>query len=169
MKRILIIASIIAATMQLNAQGVEINPMTRLQGSESGLYVSPLMNNINLSPDISLRGVSSVRSGGGPLWIVDGVILNNSHLSDLNPLSYLNPYDIQSVKVVKNISHSSVYGGKGAEGAIIINTASPEREGFNVNYHGNAGVTMPISGVDNSRIGCVTNHALSFTGHQGKT
>ena len=169
MKRILIIASIVAASVQLSAQGVEINPMTRLQGSESGLYVSPLMNNINLSPDISLRGVSSVRSGGGPLWIVDGVILNNSHLSDLNPLSYLNPYDIQSVKVVKNISQSSVYGGKGAEGSIIINTASPEREGFNVNYHGNAGVTMPVSGVDNSRTGCVTNHALSFTGHQGKT
>lgn len=169
MKRILIIASIVAASVQLSAQGVEINPMTKLQGQESGLYVSPLMNNINLSPEISLRGVSTVRSGGGPLWIVDGVLLNNSHLSDLNPLSYLNPYDIQSIKVVKNISQSSVYGGKGAEGAIIISTARPEKEGFRVNYNGNAGVTMPVAGVDNSRTGCVTNHALSFSGQQGKT
>lgn len=169
MKRILILASIVAAAVQLSAQGVEVNPMTGLQGIGSGLYVSPLMNNINLSPDIYLRGVSTVRSGGGPLWIVDGVLLNNSHLSDLNPLSYLNPYDIQSVKVVKNISNSTIYGGKGAEGAIIISTASPDNEGFRVNYNGNAGVTLPVAGVDDSRTGCITNHALSFSGYQGKT
>ena len=77
MKRILILASIVAAAVQLSAQGVEVNPMTGLQGIGSGLYVSPLMNNINLSPEIYLRGVSTVRSGGGPLWIVDGVLLNN--------------------------------------------------------------------------------------------
>lgn len=168
MKRILIIASIVAASVQLSAQGIEINPMTTLQGKESGLYVSPLMNNINLSPDINLRGVSTVRSGGGPLWIVDGVLLNSSHLSDLNPLSYLNPYDIQSVKVVKNISNSALYGGKGAEGAVIISTSRPEKEGTNIIYDGNAGVSLPVAGVDNSRVGCITNHAVSFSGNQGK-
>jgi len=168
MKRILIIATIVAASVRLSAQGIEINPMTMFQGRESGLYVSPLMNNINLSPDINLRGVSTVRSGGGPLWIVDGTVLNSSHLSDLNPLSYLNPYDIKSVKVVKNISRSAIYGGKGAEGAIVISTAMPDEEGLNVNYNGNAGVTLPVVGVDNSRTGCVTNHSVSLSGQQGK-
>ena len=169
MKKLLLITSLIAASVQMSAQETNINPMTIFQGMESGLYVSPLWNNINVSPDVHLRGVGSLRLGGGPMWMVDGVILNDTHLSDLNPLSFLNPYDIESVEVIKNISQAAVYGSKAAEGVVIINTGMPNDRDLGVTYNGNAGVTLPVSGVLSSRTGCVTNHSLAFSGRQGKT
>jgi len=169
MKRLLLIISLMTACLLSPAQEITLDPMTMFQGMESGLYVSPLLNNINVSPDVHLRGVSSLRTGSGPIWIVDGVILNDTHLSDLNPLSFLNPYDIESVEVVKNISRAAAYGSKAAEGVVIINTEMPKDRGFGVTYNGNAGLTLPVGGVTSSRTGCVTNHSLSFSGQQGKT
>ena len=169
MKRLLLIFSLVAVCLQMSAQQTIINSMTMFQGTESGLYVSPLWNNINISPDINLRGVNTLRLGGGPLWVVDGVALNDSHLSDFSPLSFLNPYDIESVKVIKNISQTSVYGSRAGEGVIVINTAIPRDSDFGITYSGNAGVTLPVEGVQSSRTGLVTAHNLSYSGHQGKT
>ena len=169
MKRLLFISAILATCLQMSAQETVVNPMTLFQGTQSGLYVSPLWNNINVSPDIHLRGVNTLRSAGGPMWIVDGVMLNSSHLSDLNPLSYLNPYDIESIEVVKNVSEASAYGANAAEGVVIIRTSMPQDTEFSINYNGNAGVTLPVDGVSSSRTGTVTTHNLSYSGQLGKT
>ena len=169
MKRILLISSLLAACLQVSAQEAMVNPMTIFQGAQSGLYVSPLWNNVNISPDIYLRGVSTLRLGGGPMWIVDGTVLNDTHLSDLNPLSFLNPYDIESIKVVKNISQAAAYGSRAAEGVVIIKTGMPKNRDFGVTYNGSVGATLPVSGVEMSRTGCVTTHNLSLSGQNGKT
>ena len=63
---------------------------------------------------INIRGISSVFSGNTPLYLLDGVPINNINL--------INPNDIQSVEVLKDVSSTSLYGVRGANGVVKITT-----------------------------------------------
>ena len=63
---------------------------------------------------IYIRGISSVNSGTDPLFIVDGVAIED--------ISWINPHDVKSIDVLKDSSATSLYGVRGANGVIIITT-----------------------------------------------
>ncbi|MBR0300410.1 MAG: TonB-dependent receptor plug domain-containing protein [Bacteroidales bacterium] len=107
--------------------------------STSGLDVTSLTGSTTGAVRTLIRGVNSLCTDSQPLWIVDGAILNPASEVD-NPFwefgtrtytcpqsSFLgiNPYDIESVEILKDISATSIYGSRGANGVVIINTKYP--------------------------------------------
>ena len=103
------------------------NALQGLQGKVPGVHISLNSGSPGGLPAITIRGVGSINSSTNPLYIVDGVATTN--------IQYLNPYDIQSVDVLKDASATSIYGARGSNGVILITTKrGGAREGTFVSY-----------------------------------
>ena len=90
------------------------------------------------STSIRVRGQATINAGAEPLYVVDGVIWNNSNssgssvglgdalgngsISTVSPLSTLNPSDIVSMEVLKDASATAIYGAQGSNGVVLITT-----------------------------------------------
>ncbi len=111
-----------------------MNPISGLQGKVPG--VSIVANGgAGSSPDVKIRGIGSLYSGTGPLYVVDGVFVSD--------IGYLNSNDIQSIEVLKDASSLAIFGVQGANGVIIVTTTDPSKNrsaGSYVSYDGYAGV-----------------------------
>lgn len=108
------------AQLQGKAAGVQINSNSGVPGD--GIF-------------IRVRGTTSINAGSNPLYIVDGVFINNTSLQSLNsggpstsPIADINPSDIESIDVLKDASATAIYGARGANGVIIVTT---KRGNFN--------------------------------------
>jgi TonB-linked SusC/RagA family outer membrane protein len=86
------------------------------------------------SPQINVRGTTSIGQGGSALVLIDGV--------EGDP-SMLNPNDIASVSVLKDASSAAVYGARGAFGVVLITTKRPAQDGFSITYGSNYGRRQP--------------------------
>ncbi|MDP4285296.1 MAG: TonB-dependent receptor [Bacteroidota bacterium] len=84
------------------------------------------------NPMIRIRGTNSINSSNEPLYVVDGVV------GVANPLSSLNPNDIQSLDVLKDASATAIYGARGANGVIIITTKRGQSGKPQFDYNGSA-------------------------------
>jgi TonB-linked SusC/RagA family outer membrane protein len=112
-----------------------------LGGLVKGVQVSQNTGRPGAPVRINIRGLTSPLSsvGGGlnqPLFVIDGVPFNIDALQGANPLSTLNPNDIESFDVLKDAGATSIYGSRGANGVIIIKTkrgkkGQPSRVNFN--------------------------------------
>ena len=92
---------------------VSPNPISSLQGKVAGVQIT---NNgqPGQAPVIRIRGLGTYWATANPLYVVDGVWLDN--------VDFLNPNDIESVNILKDASSESIYGIKGANGVVIITT-----------------------------------------------
>jgi len=90
------------------------------------------------STNIRIRGGTSVNASNEPLFVVDGVPLpvGGGLSSGRNPLNFLNPDDVASVTVLKDASATAIYGSRGANGVIIIETKSGVVTGPQISYTG---------------------------------
>jgi TonB-dependent SusC/RagA subfamily outer membrane receptor len=92
-----------------------------LQGRVSGVVVTS-------SPDggisVRIRGASSFSGNSEPLYVIDGVPITPGPGGSLSGLS---PYDIESIKVLKDPAELTMYGSRGANGVIVIKTKKPGR------------------------------------------
>ena len=102
---------------------------SKLQGAAPGLLITGSSGVPGTAPTIRLRGATSISATNTPIYIVDGVLINTDVLQAVDlggqgadPLSDLNPEDIASIQVLKDASATAVYGAKGANGVILINT-----------------------------------------------
>jgi TonB-linked SusC/RagA family outer membrane protein len=113
-----------------------------LQGKLAGAIISQNSGAPGGGSQIQLRGISSINATYSPLYVVDGVIVNNSTImsgmnvisgsargnfsssqdQSVNRIADLNPNDIESIQVLKGPSASSIYGSKGTNGVIVITT-----------------------------------------------
>ena len=110
-------------------------PDQLLQGKVAGLQVTVASGAPGAAASVRIRGNNSIRAGTDPLYVVDGVPLDGRSarpalnsisglgvIPDSNPLTYLNPNDIQDISVLKDASASAIYGSRGANGVIMITT-----------------------------------------------
>ena len=116
--------------------GVISSPEQLIQGKTAGVQISQGSGEPGSGVSIRIRGTSSVRSNNDPLFVVDGVPLpsggSSSEGTDIgvgsssarNPLSFLNPNDIESMSILKDASSTAIYGSRGANGVVIITTKS---------------------------------------------
>ena len=89
--------------------------------------------------NIKIRGASSVSAGTSPLYVIDGVLMENSQRevsgasrmgdTSLDPMALINPNDIASIEVLKDASATAIYGSRGANGVVIITTKSGTKDG----------------------------------------
>src|SRR5690606_18986184 len=115
-------------------KGIQVAPDQLIQGKMPGVMVLNNSGQPGGSTTVSIRGNSSIRAGNNPLFVLDGIPLSGGSArpggsggfgSDSgNPLSYLNPNDIASIDVLKDASATAIYGSRGANGVVIINTKS---------------------------------------------
>ncbi len=85
-----------------------------LSGRVAGVQVKTVSGEPGIGPQIRVRGVGSISAGVNPLFVVDGFPTDN--------IQTLNPNDIESVDVLKDASATAIYGSRGANGVVIINT-----------------------------------------------
>ena len=117
-----------------------------MQGKIAGVQISTQSGEPGAGNRISIRGANSVYGSSLPLYVIDGVQIDanpdevasakmgNGSLSD--PLSTINPSDIESIEVLKDASATAIYGSRGANGVIIITTRSGKAGKARINYDG---------------------------------
>ena len=117
-----------------------------LSGQVAGLNVTAASGQPGADSSIRIRGGNSVNASNEPLYVVDGFIYfkdasNNSTglgaiEGSLNPLATINPNDIESIEVLKDISATAIYGSRGANGVILITTKKGKlgEKKANINY-----------------------------------
>ena len=164
-------------SMKVSAEGTETFT-DRLQGSVSGVRVSSLDGSIVGRSNINIRGVNSIRTSSSPLIIVDGIYVNaycdanlNSfwsagdgfRISPLNSMLFLNPDDIKSIKVLKNISETAAYGSEGANGVILITTRNSESDAMKMKFNSEVSVLLPGSNADMFGPSISHEHTLSLS------
>ena len=102
------------------------NPMQALQGRVPGLQLTANSGSPQGNFNIRIRGTNSIRGGNSPLYIIDGLPANASSI---------NPYDIESIEVLKDASATAIYGSRGANGVILVTTKSGRSGRTQVNYN----------------------------------
>ena len=134
-------------------QGVVSSPEQLLQGKVPGLSVTAQGGQPGAPQTISIRGLGSLRTGSGPLYVIDGVAIDNSNTapsgdsfgmstaSPTNPLAFLNSNDIESINVLKDASATAIYGSRAANGVILITTKSGEMGQAQLNYSSRLGIS----------------------------
>ncbi len=103
-------------------KGIINSPQQLLQGKVAGVNVTSATGEPGGALGITIRGPGGVRSGSTPLFVVDGLPLDNSSTGGGDPLNFINPDDIESFDVLKDASATAIYGARGANGVIIITT-----------------------------------------------
>lgn len=102
-----------------------------LQGRAAGVNVTQVSGSPGGETSIRIRGSSSITAGNEPLYVIDGVIINSNPGelnaggaagANLNPLSALNPGDIESIEILKDASAASLYGARATNGVVLITT-----------------------------------------------
>ncbi|MEO6548580.1 MAG: TonB-dependent receptor [Ferruginibacter sp.] len=103
-------------------KGIINSPQQLLQGKVAGVNVTSASGEPGGIAGITIRGPGGVRTGSTPLFVVDGLPLDNSSTGGGDPLNFINPQDIESIDVLKDASATAIYGARGANGVIIITT-----------------------------------------------
>ncbi len=123
-----------------------------LQGQAAGVQVSQSSGVAGAGSLIRVRGIASVSAGGDPLYVVDGIpitqdyfLRGNSGAFNNNPLSSLNPNDIESVEILKDAAATGIYGSRGANGVILITTKRGSQKGTQYEFSSRIGVGVPAT------------------------
>lgn len=183
MKRIILILLAVVMYHGVSAQNVvtdslgfdkaaALSPAELLKGKMSGVRVSSSDGKC-LSPlSVSIRGVNTLRGDNSPLYVIDGTLVNASILQNrnafwcfenspatdaFNNLFNLSAYDIESIEVIKDMSAAAIYGSKGANGVVKINTV----KGNGINWNSDFGVADVRGG------GFMHNHNVRVGGKVG--
>lgn len=104
-------------------QGAVISPDQLLQGKAAGVRITSAGGQPDAAPNIRIRGGSSISGNNSPLIVIDGVPLDNGGIAGVgNPLSLINPNDIESFSILKDASATAIYGSRASNGVLIITT-----------------------------------------------
>lgn len=110
----------------------ETNVVNALQGKVTGVNITQTSGNLGASTKITVRGVSSLSGRNSPLWVVDGVPINNlqnnggddnritGNRDFANGAAVINPDDIESINVLKGAAATALYGSRAAAGVIVV-------------------------------------------------
>ncbi|MCC3152695.1 TonB-dependent receptor [Hymenobacter sp. BT770] len=120
-----------------------------LQGRASGVNITTPNGLLNNPPVIRIRGVNSINLSSAPLIVIDGIPAfsgNSSAVGSVpnNPLSNLNPADIESMEVLKDASATAIYGSRAAGGVILVTTKKGKKGQSHVSYDTYVGWTKPV-------------------------
>ena len=141
------------ATTRLSAEDTKIDGLTdisrSLEGRAAGVSVQNLSGTFGTAPKIRVRGATSIYGSSKPLWVIDGVIIDD--VSDISAdalssgdaetlissaIAGLNPDDIESFQILKDGSATSIYGARAMSGVIVVTTKKGKAGKSHVSYTG---------------------------------
>ena len=127
------------------SKGITISVQDMLIGKIAGVSVISDGGAPGSGASIRIRGGSSLSASNDPLIVIDGLALDNNGVQGLaNPLSMVNPEDIESLSVLKDASATAIYGSRASNGVIIITTKKGKKGSApQVTYYGNVSLSTP--------------------------
>ncbi|MFC7346998.1 SusC/RagA family TonB-linked outer membrane protein [Chryseobacterium zhengzhouense] len=130
----------------VKAEAIKDMPSTNaaeaIQGRMAGVKVALSEGSPGADVDIVIRGGTSITGSNAPLYIVDGVQMDNA-------LTVLSPKEIESIEVLKDASSTNIYGARGANGVVLITTKSGRKKARTlINYNGFLGVRKIQNTID---------------------
>jgi TonB-linked SusC/RagA family outer membrane protein len=139
-------AAITGSVQVVGADKIEQIPIASfdqiLQGQIAGVTSVSNSGRPGAAAVLNIRGVGSINAGTQPLYVVDGIPLNSTVSAFVNPLSSINPNDIESVTVLKDASAAAIYGSRAANGVILVTTKRGRvLDRSDITYRVQAGVT----------------------------
>ncbi len=174
---------------------VALSPAELIRGEVSGVRVSSIDGNPNGAFNVNIRGLNTLRGDSQPLWIVDGAVIGSSvnhnldafylkggftangdalpdysgrsYTSPVGNFGWLNPNDIESIEVVKDMSAAALYGMSGANGVIVIRTKRGSPKANNIYFSANAGVDFASQKGDAFRTGVSQAYRVGVNGAAG--
>ena len=132
-------------------QARETNLVNSLSGRLAGVQVTNSNGAPGSSSRMIIRGASSIGSNNQPLFVVDGVPVDNSNFGSGTGIDYgnaaasINPDDVESINVLKGPSAAALYGSRGANGVVLITTKSGKgTKGIGVSFNTNTAFESPF-------------------------
>ena len=122
-----------------------------LQGRAAGVQISGANGVPGGQVQVRVRGVGSIKGGTDPLYVVDGIQINttsNSAFASTNPLSYLNPDDIESIEILKDAASAAIYGAAAANGVVLVTTKKGKAGKTNITLDISTGTIEPTKYLD---------------------
>ena len=136
-------------------RGAIVSPDQLVTGKVAGVQITSNSGEPGGQTSIRIRGGTSVNASNEPLYVIDGVAIDNSphnpggFSTGRNPLNFLNPDDIETFTVLKDASAAAIYGSRGANGVIIITTKKGKKGSTGqLTYSGWTSIANAIDKVD---------------------
>ena len=158
--------SFTGSAQAVNNKKIETRPITSatkaLEGNVGGIQIGGSSGQPGAAPVIRIRGFGSINADQNPLYVVDGIPYDGN-------LSDINPNDIESMTVLKDASASALYGARGANGVIMIQTKKGAEGKANVTWRSTVGwsnrATKRYDNVDQKEFVQLTYEALRNQAH----
>lgn len=142
------------SSVKLNVSDIDMAGMTdvsrMLEGKVAGVSIQNVSSTFGAAPKVRIRGVTSISGENKPLWVVDGVVLedivqiSNDQLSSGDPTTLLgssvaglNPNDIETFDILKDATATALYGARAMNGVIVITTKRGKSGAPSVTYNAN--------------------------------
>ncbi|MCK0156492.1 SusC/RagA family TonB-linked outer membrane protein [Cellulophaga sp. F20128] len=132
----------------------ETNVINALAGKSAGVLVNSSNGNVGASSRITIRGNQSLTGDNQPLFVVDGIPIDNTIVSSTrggydftdmgSGAADINPSDIAEVTILKGGNAAALYGSRGANGVVLITTKSGKGKGFSVSIENSLTLSNPL-------------------------
>lgn len=141
-------------------KGMVTSPESLFKGHIAGVQVTSTSGQPGANTNVRIRGVNSISASSEPLYVIDGVPIDNSRSTlsvgndaglnnlSINPLSMIPASDIESMTVLKDASATAIYGSRGANGVIMITTKGGKDGIRSVSYSGSVGFAQVANKID---------------------
>lgn len=138
-----------------------------LQSRVSGVQITQNSAAPGGNISVRIRGINSINGTSEPLYVIDGVqVVNSGGISDISPLSTINPEDIESVDVLKDASSTAIYGSRGANGVVLITTKRGRSGSTRVtfdSYYGEQKITKMLKMLNGAQFAAEENEVYNRT------
>ena len=145
-------ASVAAIDIDEADVGLVTSPTDYLEGRVAGVQLTPSGGQPGAGVSVRIRGGTSITASNEPLYVIDGVPVDGravtpagsgqiSNSAAGNPLSLINPNDIESISVLKDASATAIYGSRGANGVVLITTRDGASGQTSITYEAQGAVS----------------------------
>ena len=130
-------------------KGAIVSTDQLLQGKAAGVRITDSGGTPDSAPNIRIRGGSSLNADSSPLIVIDGVPIGSQNPAGVsNPLSLVNPSDVESFTILKDASATAIYGSRASNGVIIITTKKGSSGAPQYSFSSTTTISEAGSGLD---------------------
>jgi TonB-linked SusC/RagA family outer membrane protein len=133
--------NVTGAVAGITAKEIEERPVNRIEnalvGQMPGVYVQTPSGEPGAELQIRVRGAASINASNDPLYVVDGVPVDN--------LRGINPTDVANIEVLKDAASAAIYGSRGSNGVVLVTTKRGKKGAAKLNFSGYTGLQVAES------------------------
>jgi TonB-linked SusC/RagA family outer membrane protein len=121
--------------------GPVTSPLQQIAGKAPGVVITQTGSEPGSTPNVKIRGITSIQGNNNPLVVIDGV------QGDIGILNQIPPTEIENIEILKDASATAIYGSRGAAGVIMVTMKKSRAGRSSVEYTGNASLDVVSRGI----------------------